>query len=72
MLAGDFVGVGDTTLTDPSQCAAAGFQQNVAANPNASAPFIPLLGCIDLSRSTPSTNDGCALHKARYSASTAA
>jgi hypothetical protein len=58
--AGDFVGVGDTTLTDPSQCAAAGFQQNVAANPNASAPFIPLLGCIDLSRSTPSTNDGCA------------
>jgi hypothetical protein len=57
--AGDFVGVGDTTLSDPSQCAAAGFQQNVAANPHASAPFIPLLGCIDLSRSTPSTNDGC-------------
>ncbi|PYT71171.1 MAG: hypothetical protein DMG39_13780, partial [Acidobacteria bacterium] len=58
--AGDFVGVGDTTLTDPSQCAAAGFQQNVAANPDASAPFIPILGCIDLTRPTPSTNDGCA------------
>lgn len=58
--AGDFVGVSDTTLTDPSQCAAAGFQQNVASNPNAAAPFVPLLGCIDLTRSTPSTNDGCA------------
>ncbi len=57
--AGDFVGVGDTTLTDPLQCAGAGFQQNVAANPNASAPFIPILGCIDLTRPTPSTNDGC-------------
>jgi len=57
--AGDFVGAGDSTLTDPSQCAAAGFQQNVAANPNASAPFIPLLGCIDLTRPTPSANDGC-------------
>jgi hypothetical protein len=57
--AGDFVGVGDTTLTDPSQCAGAGFQQNVSANPNASAPFIPILGCIDLTRPTPSTNDPC-------------
>jgi hypothetical protein len=57
--AGDFVGVGDTTLTDPLQCAGAGFQQNVSANPNASAPFLPILGCIDLTRPTPSTNDGC-------------
>ncbi len=57
--AGDSVGAGDTTLTDPAQCAAAGFQQNVAANPNASAPFIPLLGCIDLTRPRPSANDGC-------------
>src|SRR5207245_3747333 len=44
---------------DPSQCAAAGFQQNVAANPNASAPFIPLLGCIDLTRPAPAAGDGC-------------
>ena len=58
--AGDFVGVGDTTLTDPAQCGAAGFQQNVAANPNATAPFIPILGCIDLTRPSPSANDGCA------------
>ena len=57
--AGDFVGVGDTTLTDPAQCAAAGFQQNVAANPNASAPFLPILGCIDLTRPTPAAGDGC-------------
>jgi hypothetical protein len=57
--AGDFVGVRNTTLTDPTQCAGAGFQQNVSANPNASAPFIPILGCIDLMRPTPSTNDGC-------------
>ena len=58
--AGDFVGVADTTLADPAQCGAAGFQQNVAANPNATAPFIPILGCIDLTRPTPSANDGCA------------
>jgi hypothetical protein len=58
--AGDFVGVGDTSLTDPSQCGGAGFQPNVAANPNATAPFIPLLGCIDLTRPTPAAGDGCA------------
>ncbi len=57
--AGDFVGVGDTTLTDPTQCTAAGFQQNVAANPNATAPFLPILGCIDLTRATPAAGDGC-------------
>jgi len=58
--AGDFVGVGDTNLTDPSQCTAAGFEQNVATNPDATAPFIPLLGCIDLTRPTPAAGDGCA------------
>ena len=58
--AGDFVGVGDTSLTDPSQCTAAGFEQNVATNPDATAPFIPLLGCIDLTRPTPAAGDGCA------------
>jgi hypothetical protein len=51
--------VGDTTLTDPTQCAGAGFQPNIAANPNASAPFVPLLGCVDLTRTTPSINDSC-------------
>jgi Carboxypeptidase regulatory-like domain len=57
--AGDFVGVADPTFTDPLQCGTAGFEQNVASNPDASAPFIPILGCIDLSRPTPSPNDGC-------------
>src|ERR1017187_3447257 len=48
-------------FTDPSQCVAAGYQPNVAANPNAAAPFNPLLGCYALTRPTPSLNDGCAL-----------
>ena len=48
-------------FTDPSQCAAAGYQPNTAANPNAAAPFNPLLGCYDLTRPAPSVNDGCAL-----------
>jgi len=47
-------------FTDPSQCAAAGYQPNTAANPNASTPFNPILGCYDLTRPTPSANDGCA------------
>ncbi|MDP9267774.1 MAG: TonB-dependent receptor [Acidobacteriota bacterium] len=58
--AGDFVGAADPSLTDPSQCAGAGFEQNVEANPNASAPFVPLLGCIDLTRPAPAIADGCA------------
>jgi hypothetical protein len=45
---------------DPSQCAAAGYQPNIAANPNATSPFDPTLGCFDLTRPTPSANDGCA------------
>jgi hypothetical protein len=47
-------------FNDPSQCAAAGLQPNTAANPNASSPFTPLLGCYDLTRATPSANDNCA------------
>jgi hypothetical protein len=57
-------------FTDPSQCAGAGFQANVAdaTSPyfNVNAPntlffpaFNPLLGCYDLTRPTPSSNDGC-------------
>jgi Carboxypeptidase regulatory-like domain/TonB-dependent Receptor Plug Domain len=44
-------------FTDPSQCNAAGLQPNT--NPNAAAPFIPLLGCYDLTRPIPSSNDNC-------------
>src|SRR6266849_2549086 len=35
-------------------------QPNVAYNPHATAPFLPLLGCYDLTRPTPSSADGCA------------
>jgi hypothetical protein len=42
---------GNITLTDPSQCTAPMF----AVNTN----FVPALGCFDLTRTTPSTNDGC-------------
>ena len=47
-------------FTDPSQCAAAGLVPNTAANPLATAPFNPLLGCLDLTRGAVSRNDGCA------------
>lgn len=43
--------VGDPALTDPLQCGGAGFLPN--------PDFIPLLGCFDLTRPTPSLNDGC-------------
>jgi hypothetical protein len=51
--------VGNPGLNDPSQCNGAGLQPNTIANPLATAPFIPLLGCYDLTRPTPSSNDGC-------------
>jgi hypothetical protein len=47
-------------FNDPSQCAAAGLQPNTVSNPNAASPFVPLLGCYDLTRATPSGNDSCA------------
>ncbi len=42
--------IGDPTLTNPSQCAGAGFQPNTADNPNASSPFSPSLLLYDLTR----------------------
>ncbi|MBV9507727.1 MAG: TonB-dependent receptor [Acidobacteriia bacterium] len=42
--------VGDPSLTDPSQCAAAGYQANTAENPNATSPFLPSLLSYDLTR----------------------
>jgi len=56
----DFFPVAVTTLTDPTQCAGAGFQPNTAANPNATAPFSTALACIDLTRATPAASSGCA------------
>jgi hypothetical protein len=42
--------VGDPALTDPGQCAAAGFQPNTSDNPNASTPFSPGVLPFDLTR----------------------
>ena len=42
--------VADPALINPAQCAAAGFQSNIASNPNAAAPFSPALLSFDLSR----------------------
>ena len=43
--------VGDTTLTNPNQCAAAGFEPNTADNPNVTGtPFSPGLLPFDLTR----------------------
>jgi hypothetical protein len=41
----------DTTLSNPSQCIAAGLQPNTGDNPNATAPFSPSLLPFDLTRS---------------------
>src|SRR2546429_3737378 len=60
--AGDLLGSGDTSLTDPSQCQAAGLQPNDGSvmNPPPAVPaFIPILGCVDLTRPTPAAGDGC-------------
>lgn len=40
----------DPGLTNPTQCASAGFEPNTASNPNASAPFSPGLLPFDLTR----------------------
>jgi Carboxypeptidase regulatory-like domain len=53
--------VGNPGLNDPSQCGSATstnpslYPTPFVANPN----FVPLLGCIDLTRPTPSSADGC-------------
>jgi hypothetical protein len=48
-----------STPNDPSQCAGLGLQRNDGVvNPNFAA-FNPLLGCYDLTRSTPSSADNC-------------
>jgi Carboxypeptidase regulatory-like domain/TonB-dependent Receptor Plug Domain len=58
----DAAGNPQTGFTDPTQCVAAGLTPNDGTNPNATvSPFIPLLGCFDLTRPTPAaTADGCA------------
>jgi hypothetical protein len=53
--------VGNPGLNDPTQCGTASstnpsqYRTPFVANPS----FVPILGCIDLTRSTPSPADGC-------------
>ena len=57
----DALGNPQPGFTDPTQCVGAGLTPNDGTNPNATAsPFLPLLGCFDLTRPTPAATDGCA------------
>src|SRR6201998_4735345 len=57
----DAAGNPQTGFTDPTQCAGAGLTANDGTHLSAAvAPFIPLLGCFDLTRPTPASADGCA------------
>jgi Carboxypeptidase regulatory-like domain/TonB-dependent Receptor Plug Domain len=47
-------------FADPADCGVNDLQPNIAANPNAVAPFVPLLGCYDLTRPAPAVGDNCA------------
>jgi hypothetical protein len=42
--------IGDPSLTQPSQCAARGYQPNTQDNPNSSTPFSPGVAPFDLTR----------------------
>jgi hypothetical protein len=53
-------GSSPSTPNDPSQCGGLGLQKNDGHNNPNIAAFNPLLGCYDLTRPTPSSNDGCA------------
>jgi hypothetical protein len=55
-----WAGTTPSTPNNPSQCAGLGLQPNDGVvNPNIAA-FNPLLGCYDLTRPTPASEDGCA------------
>jgi hypothetical protein len=47
-------------FTSPSQCAAAGYLPNTSASPLATAPFNPVLACLDLTRPNPAASSACA------------
>jgi len=47
-------------FTDPTQCAGSGLFPNDSTNPAATSPFLPFLGCHDLTRPSPASGDGCA------------
>ncbi len=54
------LGVAVAGFNSPSQCTAAGYFPNTTVNPLAATPFNPLLACLDLTRPTAATADGCA------------
>jgi Carboxypeptidase regulatory-like domain len=54
-----WLGSSPSTPNDPSQCQGLGLQQNDGINNPNIAAFNPLLGCYDLTRPTPSSNDNC-------------
>jgi hypothetical protein len=55
----DANGLAVAGFTEPSQCFGAGLQPNIPSNPNAVTPFIPLLGCYDMTRPNPAPSDNC-------------
>ncbi len=55
----DATGAPVAGFNSPSDCVGAN-QPNVASNPSATTPFLPILGCFDLTRPTPASADGCA------------
>ena len=55
----DATGAPVAGFNSPADCVGTN-QPNISSNPNATNPFLPLLGCFDLTRSTPAPADGCA------------
>ena len=55
-----WAGGGSSNPNDPSQCAGLGLQRNDGINNPNIAAFNPVLGCLDLTRPSPSAADGCA------------
>src|SRR3954469_4464605 len=56
----DATGAAVAGFTNTSQCAGSGLFPNDSTNPAATSPFLPFLGCNDLTRPTPDAADGCA------------
>ena len=54
----DATGAPVAGFNSPADCGTN--QPNISSNPNATNPFLPLLGCFDLTRPTPAPADGCA------------
>ena len=55
----DATGAPVAGFTNSSQCAGSGLFPNDSTNPAATSPFLPFVGCLDLTRPTPDAADGC-------------